>query len=378
MAASDLHLCIPKSLQKQGLLSVLMVCACIAATIQPASLCAQPKLLDVEVSGGHYVGMPIHWSSQDAVVLEPSGFLRVLEQVDVVHHAILPVDFLPQSLTEARNQLQSELGSRYETLVSGPYVIAAPMGTTKHWRERFNALLAGYVRYFQVRGWPLRKPDFPLCVTVFATRQEFVAYAASQGQQVQASVVGSYFTRSNRCALYTIENASGTDWAETEATIVHEAVHQLAYNTGIHERLSMDPMWFVEGLASMFEQPNVYDLRQPSITIQTRMLADKQTRLQGLLANPQQLEQQLQGLIFSDRLFKHDPLLAYDLSWAVTFYLAERMPAEFRTYSSLLSQRPFGDYSAAERTRDFRTAFGGEISMLAIQMQRLFKQGSGD
>lgn len=220
------------------------------------------------------------------------------------------------------------------------------------------AHLSGYLRYFEVRGWPLRRPDFPLCVTVFATRQEFLAYSAAQVQQLPSSIVGSYFPRSNRCVLYNIEGITregslATNWTETEATIVHEAVHQLAYNTGIHQRLSMDPLWFVEGLASMFEQPQVYDLRQQQSTIESRMLPAKRQRLQPLLKQPDVMVRQLQSLIVADDLFNQKPDLAYDLGWALTFYLSERKPSEFRQYTTLLAARPFGDYTAFERSRDF-------------------------
>ncbi len=357
-------------------LALAVVCcglSCEPARAQP------PKLLDVEVPGGHFVGLPIHWSSYDAVVLEPTGQLHVIDQADVQNHRVLPLDFAPQTLADARSRLQSELGPRYETVVYGPYVIAAPLGQAERWRDRFSALLSGYLRYFEVRGWTLRRPDFPLCVTVYATRQEFVSYTASQLQQIPSSVVGSYFPRSNRCVLYHIEGGVGsggpaTNWAETEATIVHEAVHQLAYNTGIHQRLSMDPLWFVEGLASMFEQPTVYDLRQQQSTIESRMIRAKQLRLQPILEQPEIFVQQLESLVVSDQLFARQPDLAYDLGWALTFYLAERMPTEFRQYTSQLTARPYGDYSSAERLRDFRSTFGGDLSLLAVQITRLLHQ----
>lgn len=352
----------------------LMICSCAARPVwgQPA------KLLEVEVPGGHFVGLPVHWSSLDAVVLETTGHLHIIDQGDVLGHRLLAVDFSAQTLADARNSLQAELGPQYETLVYGPYVIAAPLGQVQRWRDRFSALLAGYLRYFQTRGWQLKRPDFPLCVTVFATRQEFLAYTARQVSSLPNSVVGGYFPRSNRCVLYQIEStgvdgAVVTNWSETEATIVHEAVHQLAFNTGLHERLGMDPLWFVEGLASMFEQPNLYDPRQQSLTAESRMLPKQRTRLQPLLKQPEILVQHLQSLVASDALFSQQPDVAYDLGWALTFFLAERKPAELRAYTRVLAERPFGDYSAAERIRDFRNGFGGDLSMLAAQLTRLFE-----
>lgn len=347
----------------------------------PLASCPQvyaqpPQLLEVDLLSGRYAGLPVHWGAYDAALLEPTGYLRLFDQQEVRGHRLLPNEFAPQSLPAAKTQLQSELGKSFETFVSGPYVIATPVGQSQRWRDRFNALLAGYVRYFEVRGWPLRTPDFPLCVIVFPTRGEFLAYTSSQTRNLPTGVVGSYFPKSNRCVLYQIDNHRGTDWNETEATIVHEAVHQLAYNTGIHERLSSNPVWFVEGLATMFEQPAVYDLRTAQSTIVGRMLPDRVARLRPVLADRTYLPQYLQDLVTSDDLFRQDAQLAYDLSWALCFYLAERMPTEFREFYTLLSRRPFGSYSAGERSQDFRRAFGPDLDLLAIQLQRLFSASS--
>lgn len=340
-----------------------------------------PKLLKVEVPGGHYVGLPVHWGTYDAVMLEPTGQMQFIEQSNVRSHSMLPYDFAPQSLTDARIELQNELGANYETVVLGPYVIAAPLGQAEHWRTRFSRLLAGYLRYFEVRGWPLRRPDFPLRVVVYATRAEFIAYSSRQGKKIPSSMVGCYSPRTNRCALYNIDlpsnqatGAAATNWSETEATIVHEAVHQLAYNSGIHERLSMDPLWFIEGLACMFEQPGVYDSGQRSGTLVSRMDPARKQRLKTVIDQPSLLVSYLQSLSESDELFEREVEVAYDLSWALTFYVAERMPVEFRKYSSVLAARPFGEYPSVERSRDFRQVFGGELSLLASRLTQMLQE----
>ena len=355
----------------------------VVASTQPPQA---PKLVEVDVAGGRIAGLPVHWGRHDAVILEPSGKMQFLDQRDIEAHRTLHVDFSPQSTTEARAQLQNELGARYESVVFGPYVLAAPLGQAERWRNRFSSLLAGYVRYFEVRQWSLRRPDFPLCVVVYATRDEFLAQRQTDFQALPSSLVGCYSPRTNRCALYNIDlqqntfvaarpaNPRSIDWNETEATIVHEAVHQLAYNTGIHQRLSMDPLWFVEGLASMFEQPSVYDLRQQQGTMLSRVDRARTQRLRGIVDQPSLLLEQLQSLTTSDELFQRSPQLAYDLSWALTFYLAERMPTELRQYSGLLAARPYGEYAGPVRQRDFRQAFGGDLSLLAGRLGRLLQE----
>ena len=41
------------------------------------------------------------------------------------------------------------------------------------------------------------------------------------------------------------------------STIVHEATHQIAFNSGLHQRLSDCPKWFSEGIAMYCETPDL-------------------------------------------------------------------------------------------------------------------------
>ena len=43
----------------------------------------------------------------------------------------------------------------------------------------------------------------------------------------------------------------------TVATIVHEATHQISYNTGLQTRFADNPFWVSEGLAVYFETPDL-------------------------------------------------------------------------------------------------------------------------
>ena len=334
---------------------------------------AQPPILDVATTTKSIQGLPIHWGKHDGAILESNGNICVFDQADVISHRVLNSPFVPKNLATVKVELQAELGNRFETIVSGPYVIAAPSGSTKQWQDRFNALMAGYMRYFEVRGWPLRSPDFPLVVVVFPNRSTFVDYSMREsGMQanVASNVVGSYFPYTNRCLLFD-QTTSGLS-SETEATIVHEAVHQLAHNSGVHERLFQNPMWFVEGLACMFEQREVYDLRIASSTIETRMRQNYVQQLQALLQDSVSLEQALTSLIASDDYFRVDVQQAYAVSWAMTFYFAERQPEQLRTFYGLLSQRGLGEYTVGDRVADFRQAFGIDSTLLSVQLQRLF------
>ena len=346
----------------------LLLPACLADAQSPAT---NPPLLQLKTHSSELFGLPIQWSESEAVLLESSGRVRFVSQSDIASHQVLDRAFKPQSSLDASQALQRELGPNFEVLVQGPYVVAAPKGQATRWRDRFQALLAGYTRYFEVRGWPLRQPDFPLVAIVQPNRNAFNRFVANEAGRVPNNVVGSYFPGSNRCVLYQLDNAVGVDWSETEATIVHEAVHQLAFNTGVHERLAENPLWLVEGLATMFEQPAVYDLRVNRSSVESRMLTSKLQQLQPILREPGALESRLASMIESDRIFQQDANDAYAIAWGLTFYLSERMPSEFANYLTLLRKRGFKAYSATARRSDFQKSFNSDSATIAIQMQRL-------
>ncbi len=358
---------------RNQILTWVTVVSVVAGSMSAAHSQA-PPVLQVEFAGKNLFGMPVHWGFRDAAILENDGNLRLIEVDQVRRMEVLDQDFRPQSLSVARSHLQAELGSEYETLICGPYVLATPTGKSARWKSRFAALLSGYIRYFEVRGWPLRTPDFPLIVIVFRTRAEFVDYVARDGSELIPQAVGGYLRKSNRCVLYQIPGAAGTDWNETEATIVHEAVHQLAYNTGVHERLFDNPLWFVEGLATMFEVAGVYELGVRRGDLTSRMNNSQLSILRPIAQDKALLESHVRSLIASDELFRFDGTTAYAVGWGLNFYLSERMPGEYRQFIQLINHKGFGIYGERERQRDFHRTFQTDPAMLAVQMNRLFAQ----
>ncbi|MGN6136315.1 MAG: DUF1570 domain-containing protein [Aureliella sp.] len=333
-----------------------------------------PPLLEVVLASGAQSGLPIHWAGDYGLLLEPSGMMRELDIGQVQSHRVLETPFIPQTLTEARATLQAELGAGYETGTVGPYVLAAPRGHVERWRERFRVLLAGYHRYFETRGWQLRTPDFPLCVIILPSKADFDRYCMRELGKSMPALMGYYFPKSNRCVLFEVGGDTSTpDWSETERTIVHESVHQLAYNTGVHQRLADNPQWVVEGLATMFEQRGVFDPRAASRALESRINPQQLAGLKKLLASPTTFESQLGDLIGSNDMFRRDAPAAYALSWGLTYYLAERMSNQYGAYTQRLAQLPkLQRYEAAQRQRDFQRAFESDVGLLAIQMQRFF------
>lgn len=349
-------------------LQIKLVCICHLMLFPSMGLSQAPRSVLLDVPGGRFVGLPIHWSQRDVALLESNGRIRVFETSDVANHNILDDPFQPQTLLQASRNLQAELGKGFETLVTGPYVIGAPVGETKRWEARFRTLLAGYLRFFEVRGWPLRSPDFPLIIIVLPTREEFVRMSRKEtdGERIENNLAGMYIPRTNRCLLYHFAHSgTSTNWEATEATLVHEAIHQLAYNTGAHERLFEHPLWFVEGLATMFEIPSVYDSSIQVSSIETRIHPEKREKLKQLNLDGARLGAYMQSIVTSDELFRTQPETAYALGWALTFYIVERMPRQYSEFVGLQRARGFQVYTAGDRELDFRNAFGTPSDQLA-------------
>jgi hypothetical protein len=229
------------------------------------------------------------------------------------------------------------------------------------------------VQYFAVRGFRLQAPRFPLVAVVFPTRDDFVLYAARQGMHVPDGFLGYYFRTSNRVLMYDLTADGAFAWSENKATIIHEATHQTAFNTGVHNRFAAAPAWTIEGLATMFEAPGVYDSRRHT----SRSSRVNRDRLETFrrYAKPRVSGQIVAELIESDRLFRSDPQTAYAYSWATTFFLAEQYPAQYARYLSKTANRPsLADYPAAERMQDFTAEFGADFAMLESRLLRFIAQ----
>ena len=94
---------------------------------------------------------------------------------------------------------------------------------------------------------------------VYKNRSDFARHSTMQGA-LPNGVVGYYDRNSNRINLYDMgERAEGANWRRNAAVLIHEATHQMAFNTGVHSRFCPPPTWLAEGLAMLFEAPGVHD-----------------------------------------------------------------------------------------------------------------------
>jgi hypothetical protein len=327
-------------------------------------------MISLRIGGQPISGQPIAWDSKAVRLLGRDGRLWQFAPGEAADWRKLSHRFTPLSVSELRAVLLRELGRDFEVTTTTHYVVAHARGQRDQWAERFESLYREFVTYFGKRGFQLHEPAFPLVAIVLRDEADLRQYAASQGQATPLGLLGFYALDTNRIVLHDIDASSRYGaWHETATTIIHEATHQTAFNTGVHSRYSPPPLWVVEGLATLFEAPGVYDAHHHaarSDRINRGRLAD----FRGMVA-PGRKPELIASLVADDSLFCTQSSTAYAVAWALTFYLAEIQPASYARYVAVTAARtPFTDYTATERTADFTAVFGDDWAMLEAQMLR--------
>ena len=168
--------------------------------------------------------------------------------------------FYSYTTGEVRSQLYREFGREFDVTGTGHYLVVHPRGQKDRWADRFERLYRSFYHYFQVRGFSLQEPEYPLIAIVFHNQEDYRRYAARTGSAPGANTLGHYDDWTNRISLFDVTaGSSSREWSRNAETIIHEATHQTAFNTGVHTRFAAAPRWLCEGLATMFEARGVWD-----------------------------------------------------------------------------------------------------------------------
>lgn len=334
----------------------------------------EPKwTLDVNLGGKHVEGLPLLWS-QDHVLLGRDGRVWNFKPDEVRDVHQTSATFQGYSAAELRARLSSELGKQFEISGTGHYLVAHAPGQRDYWSQRFEDLYRSFVHYFKVRSFKLQEPEFPLVAIVFRNQDDFLAYARRDGAQIGANVLGYYSPMSNRISLFDIGGgrAKADDWQANAATIIHEAAHQTAFNTGVHRRFGAAPRWLVEGLGTMFEAQGVWDSAHYS-SRPSRYNRGRLAQYQRLL--PGRRENSLTEFLASDQLFQSNVDRAYAEAWALSFFLVETRPKKYSELLARTAARPaFARYDAAERLADFTAIFGNNLRHLEAEYLQFMAQ----
>lgn len=352
---------------------LLLLAAAIAIAFRPDAACATApagQTIGLTLKGQQVEGVPLSWTDQEVHLLGRDGRLWKFAPDEAGDYKKTSAHFRSYSPSEFRAELLRELGGGYEVSGTSHYLVVHPKNERDKWAQRFEDLYRAFVHFFAVRGFQPAAPPFPLLGVVCRNREEFDHYATVQGSPVPGMVLGFYELASNRINLYDMggKNAAA-HWQQNAGVLIHEATHQMAFNTGVHSRYCPPPKWLAEGLAMLFEAPGVYDPHN-NPRAADRVNRDRLKVFRQVLA-PHHRPQMLAALVAADDLFGRSPGAAYAESWALSFFLAETERHKYVDYLKRTAARPpFQPCTATQRTADFTAIFGADWRMLEARFLR--------
>src|SRR6516165_385823 len=171
-------------------------------------------------------------------------------------------EFRPLAPAKLGKQLQADLGAGFDVVVTKHYVIctSASREYARYCGALFERLYVSFHNYWKQRGFKLAEPEFPLVALIFAGEKEFAAFATKDAGADAATAKGYFSIDTNQMVLYDLTaGKSGNIEGQLAlvplniATVIHEATHQIAFNSGVHVRKADNPLWLLEGMAMYFE-----------------------------------------------------------------------------------------------------------------------------
>jgi hypothetical protein len=324
------------------------------------------------------------------LLLARDGVIWAITPDDLIKHTSDSTLFEPFSREEIAKRLLPTLPANFKVLHTKNYLIFYDTSDTyaKWCGSLFERLFMAFNNNWSQKGFVLSEPEFPLVAIIFADRREYLKYTRADLGTAGESIVGYFNLATNRMTMYDLTGAASVDKSsisvtsaahinqvlsqpeamQTVSTIVHEATHQIAFNCGLHTRLSDCPTWFSEGIALYFETPDLRNAKGWSA-----IGAVNRPRLEHFakywIRRP---ADSLQTLIADDKRF-HDvkqSLDAYAETWALTYFLINKHPREYINYLQMLSQKkPLLRDTPETRLKEFQQAFGN-IKKLDTEFQR--------
>lgn len=326
---------------------------------------AEP-LIEVHLQGDHITGTPLHWSAKRVTMLTANGVRRDFSPNRVQRFGRLAGELVASTQQQVWQHLRGEFGTPFSIKATKHYLVVYPADRVDRWSSLLENLYSDFHGFFQSHRHALPRTRFPLVVIVLPNREALLQTAALSGHADPRKIAGYYCDRSNRIWIYAPPSNSRQLPLSDHITLRHEATHQLAFNTGIHERFGTTPRWLAEGLAMFFEMP-----QQPA-SLRTRDSQSESALRQTAFLNrgdsPRGRNVPLKLLITDDSLFQQSPELAYAQSASLTRFLIRTHPAGYVGYLKHVATRPrFTFYAARTRQTDFSSCFPGNMARLESQ-----------
>ena len=316
--------------------------------------------------------------------IKPDQLKSLTEQPDPFQ--LMTADELGASLqAELR---AAELPGEFDVLKTEHYVLVSNTGRPyAEWNARiFERLLQTFRDYWTSQGVELAAIDRPLAAIVLANQQQFASFAKTDGSPLSAAGLGYYSITANRIVLFDFTTTKSQVSAKTQAevikrvtsvpgsvaTVVHEATHQIAFNTGLHRRYADNPVWLTEGMAMFFESAD-YSSRDAGKNV-GRVNSPRLLRFRDYVRK--RPADSLLTLVRDNARFGQADTApeAYPEAWALTYYLMKSRPKEYAAYLRLIAEKPQLQWDDPEtRLANFRSAFGDGDDVDRLMLKSLTK-----
>jgi hypothetical protein len=325
------------------------------------------------------------------LVLARDGKLWTIEPKHLVSRAQDDEPFRPLSRDELARELARDLPPGFEIHTTNHYLICH--NTSREYAQwcgaLFERLYRGFTNFWTRKGVKLHEPELPLVAVVFNSAEAYANYSKDELGAAGGSVIGYYSLKTNRITMYDLTGVeslrSGANRRNSAAqinlmlsqpaaeqlvaTIIHEATHQIAFNSGLQTRYADVPLWVSEGIAVYFETPDLASKKGWST-----IGAVNDSRLERFRQYlPKRPATSLKSLIVDDKRIRdtRQALDAYAEAWALNYYLITRHPREYVAYLQMLAQKPQLVWDDPEtRLAEFQAAFGENLGQLEADFLR--------
>ena len=326
------------------------------------------------------------------LLLARDGALWPVEKENLVSRRSDSKPFTSFTREELTKQLAAELPG-FRAHPTQHYLIY--YNTSPHYARWVGSLFEGlhkaFYNYWTRRGAVLHESEFPLVALVFDGQASFAKYSRPELGESADSIIGYYNLKTNRMTTYDLTGIEAAGLANertaaariqqilsqpgaerTVATVVHEATHQLAFNSGLQVRFADVPFWLSEGIAIYFETPNLESTKGWRSIGAVNRLNLINFRNYLTKRSPGSLEQ----LLADDKRFRNGAAStdAYAEAWALTYYLLQKHSEAYVKYLAALAQQmPLIDVTPEERIKEFKRFFGEDLLSLENEFLRYMR-----
>ncbi|MDD5458056.1 MAG: DUF1570 domain-containing protein [Phycisphaerae bacterium] len=276
-------------------------------------------------------------------------------------------------------QFVHTLGQKFSFIETDHFFIV--FDSDENWAKQTGTILEdlhnGFYNTFEKAGYSLTPLSGRLMWVCFTDYKDFDNYASDADWMDNSWLDAYYSSRTNRVAMVLPQNLknrnsrlvamnfdtklhpSVTDSPKSGSPdltrTVHEAAHQLAFNSGLQKRGVMYPFWVSEGLATNFEYTSIEGENENPLSgnsVRQKRLLNSQNRNRLLPLFDFVASTSIptgKGTAAKD---------AYAQAWGFWRFLFKTHPQQLKQYLEILADSNPGKRDSIAMCRDFETVFG--------------------